>query len=97
MRADELLKACADRLKMVATEAYQFGLLGSAKQYLDLALAITPAVGSWVALRESWEAEADVASPENAIERETEGGVEDADQPEADTVSQSDLRANGDS
>jgi len=97
MRADELLKACADRLKMVATEAYQFGLLGAAKQYLDLALAITPDVGSWVALRESWEAEADVASPENAIERETEGGVEDADQPEADTVSQSDLRANGDS
>jgi tetratricopeptide (TPR) repeat protein len=97
MRADELLKACADRLKMVATEAYQFGLLGAAKQYLDLALAITPDVGSWVALRESWEAEADVASPEDAIERETEGGVEDADQPEADTVSQSDLRANGDS
>jgi serine/threonine-protein kinase PpkA len=97
MRADELLKACADRLKMVATEAYQFGLLGAAKQYLDLALAITPDVGSWVALRESWEAEADVASPEDAIERETEGGVEDADQPEADTVGQSDLRANGDS
>jgi len=97
MRADELLKACADRLKMVATEAYQFGLLGAAKQYLDLALAITPDVGSWVALRESWEAEADVASPEDTIERETEGGVEDADQPEADTVGQSDLRANGDS
>ncbi len=53
--AQVLLQQCAQRLASVAQEAYQFGLLESAEQYLDLALTITPEVAEWVALRNSWE------------------------------------------
>jgi serine/threonine-protein kinase PpkA len=53
--AAALLARCAQRLAAVAREAYEFGLYDAAKQYLDLALTITPEVADWVALRDSWE------------------------------------------
>lgn len=53
--ATEMLQQCAQRLAAVALEAYEFGFSAEAKQYLDLALAITPEVESWTALRDSWE------------------------------------------
>ena len=51
-----LLRQCAQRLASVAIEAHEFGMVTEAKQYLDLALTITPEVEQWVALRDSWEA-----------------------------------------
>ncbi len=53
--ANQMLRACADRLATVAEEAHSVALLDEAKQYLDLALAIVPDVPEWIALRESWE------------------------------------------
>lgn len=53
--AADLMSECAQRLAAVAMEAYEHGMVDPAKQYLDLALAITPDVSSWIALRESWE------------------------------------------
>jgi len=53
--AQALLRQCAERLASVAQEAHQFGLLGAAEQYLDLALTITPEISEWVALKDSWE------------------------------------------
>lgn len=58
--AGELLQQCAERLAAVAVEAREFELLDEAKQYLDLALAITPEVDRWVALRESWQTEQNI-------------------------------------
>ena len=54
-QAAELMRECAQRLAAVALEAYEHNMEGAAKQYLDLALAITPDVESWNTLRESWE------------------------------------------
>lgn len=53
-RATELLEQCAERLAAVAVEAHEFGLTDTARQYLDLALTITPEVEQWVTLRDSW-------------------------------------------
>ena len=53
-RATELLQQCAERLAAVAVEAHEFGLTDTARQYLDLALTITPEVEQWVILRDSW-------------------------------------------
>lgn len=53
--ATELLQQCAQKLADVALEAHEYELTDEAKEYLDLALAITPDVESWIALRESWE------------------------------------------
>jgi tetratricopeptide (TPR) repeat protein len=52
--AIELLKQCAQKLANVAVEAHEQELTDEAKEYLDLALAITPDVESWIALREGW-------------------------------------------
>ncbi|MEM9622819.1 MAG: protein kinase [Pseudomonadota bacterium] len=53
--AELLLQECAQRLAAVAEEAFEFGFVQSAEQYLDLALTITPEVPEWVTLRDSWE------------------------------------------
>ncbi len=53
--AAALLQQCAQRLAAVAKEAFEFGFVDSAEQYLDLALTITPEVQEWVTLRDSWE------------------------------------------
>ena len=53
-RATALLQQCAERLAAVAVEAHEFGLTETARQYLDLALTITPEVEPWVILRDSW-------------------------------------------
>ncbi len=50
-----LLEQCAQRLAAVAKEAFEFGFVDSAEQYLDLALTITPEVQEWVTLRDSWD------------------------------------------
>ena len=54
-RADALLKQAAARLVEVAMEAQSAGLEEEARQYLELALTVTPDVPAWRALRESWE------------------------------------------
>ena len=54
-RAEALLKQAAARLVEVAMEAQSVGLEDEAKQYLELALTVTPDVPAWRALRESWE------------------------------------------
>lgn len=54
-RAEALLGQAAARLVEVAMEAHSAGLEDEAKQYLELALTVTPDVPSWRALRESWE------------------------------------------
>ncbi len=54
-RAESLLGQAAARLVEVAVEAHAVGLDEEAKQYLELALTVTPDVPTWRALRESWE------------------------------------------
>ena len=54
-RAEALLAQAAARLVEVATDAQSAGLQEEAKQYLELALTVTPDVPAWRALRESWE------------------------------------------
>ena len=54
-RAEVLLAQAAARLVEVAMEAHQADLEEEAKQYLELALTVTPDVPAWRALRESWE------------------------------------------
>lgn len=56
-QANLLLRQSAERLVAVARDAYQYGMKPQAKQYLDLALTITPEVEEWVSLRDSWESE----------------------------------------
>lgn len=53
--ARALLTQCAERLASVAAEAHKVGFTEDAKQYLDLALTVTPDVPAWRALRASWE------------------------------------------
>jgi len=57
-RARELLTESAERLASVAQEAHAEGFLDDAKQYLDLALTVTPDVSAWRELRASWEKDA---------------------------------------
>ncbi len=54
-RAEALLAQAAARLVEVAMEAQSVGLEEEAKQYLELALTVTPDVPAWRALRDSWE------------------------------------------
>ena len=54
-RAQALLAEAAARLVEVARDAHSAGLEEEAKQYLELALTVTPDVPAWRALRESWE------------------------------------------
>jgi len=54
-RARELLNRAAERLAAVAKEAYDVGMVEDAKQYLDLALTVTPDVSAWRELRASWD------------------------------------------
>lgn len=54
-RAAALLALAAARLVEVAREAYEAGLEEEAKQYLELALTVTPDAPEWRTLRESWE------------------------------------------
>ncbi len=50
-----LLAQAGARLVVVAQEAYAAGLEEEAKQYLELALTVTPDIPAWRTLRESWE------------------------------------------
>ena len=54
-QARALLNQSAERLAAVASEAYEVGFINEAKQYLDLALTVTPDVTAWRELRASWE------------------------------------------
>ena len=54
-RARALLAQAAARLVEVAEEAHAAGLSEEARQYLDLALTVTPDAPQWRILRESWE------------------------------------------
>lgn len=54
-RAQAMLAMAAGRLVEVAREAYDAGLQDEAKQYLELALTVTPDMPEWRTLRESWE------------------------------------------
>lgn len=49
-----LLQAAAERLAAVAQEAYDVGMVEEARQYLELALTVTPDVSEWRALRATW-------------------------------------------
>ena len=53
--AHALLAQVAARLVEVAREAHAAGLSEEARQYLDLALTVTPDAPQWRTLRESWE------------------------------------------
>jgi tetratricopeptide (TPR) repeat protein len=55
LRARELLTESAERLAAVAIEAHAVGFVEDAKQYLDLALTVTPDVTAWRELRADWE------------------------------------------
>ncbi len=50
-----LLQTAAERLATVAEEAWLVGLAEDAKQYLELALTVTPDERRWRELRASWE------------------------------------------
>jgi serine/threonine-protein kinase PpkA len=54
-RAQALLRSAAERLAAVAQEAFEVGLEADAKNYLELALTITPNVAEWRELRRRWE------------------------------------------
>lgn len=54
-RAQALLARSAERLASVAREAYDVGLTGDARHYLELALTVTPDVPAWRELRNQWE------------------------------------------
>jgi tetratricopeptide (TPR) repeat protein len=53
-QAAALLQAAAERLVSVAQEAYAVGMVEEARQYLELALTVTPDVSEWRALRSTW-------------------------------------------
>ena len=55
--ARTLLRECAQRLADVAGQAHRYGLRDEARQYLALALTITPQVAEWVELQQRWETE----------------------------------------
>ena len=56
--ADALLKTAAERLAQVAQEAYDVGMIVEARQYLELALTVTPDVNVWRQLRATWNEDA---------------------------------------
>ncbi|MFV2090417.1 MAG: hypothetical protein ACC642_07170, partial [Pseudomonadales bacterium] len=49
-----LLQQAAERLAAVAEEAYSVGMTEDARQYLELALTVTPDISAWRKLRASW-------------------------------------------
>jgi len=53
-QAEALLTQAAQRLAAVAQEAYDVGMLTEARQYLELALTVTPDVTAWRELRATW-------------------------------------------
>ncbi|MEM7100777.1 MAG: protein kinase [Pseudomonadota bacterium] len=53
--ASRQLAEIAQRLADVANDAHTWKMYEEAKQYLDLALTITPEVAEWETLRDSWE------------------------------------------
>jgi tetratricopeptide (TPR) repeat protein len=53
-QADAMLTRAAERLASVAQEAYDVGLTEEARQYLELALTVTPDVSEWRELRATW-------------------------------------------
>lgn len=53
-QATVLLQAAAGRLAAVAREAYGVGMVEEARQYLELALTVTPDVTEWRELRATW-------------------------------------------
>lgn len=55
--AQRLLSVAATRLAEVAVEAYAAGLTAEGLDYLDLALAVTPAMARWREQRERWQEE----------------------------------------
>ncbi|MEM6708130.1 MAG: protein kinase [Pseudomonadota bacterium] len=57
-RAEALLEVVARRLAQVAEQAHQAGLIQEARNYLDLALAVTPNVSDWRVKRDAWQVEA---------------------------------------
>jgi serine/threonine protein kinase len=57
-QAKAMLAQSAQRLAAVAEEAYSVGFVEDAKQYLDLALTVTPDVPAWRQLRAAWEKDA---------------------------------------
>jgi tetratricopeptide (TPR) repeat protein len=57
-QADALLKGAAERLAAVAQEAYEVGMTEEARQYLELALTVTPDVTAWRQLRATWNEDA---------------------------------------
>lgn len=52
-----ILRDVAERLAVVAREAWQAGMRRDALEYLDLALAIVPGETEWQTLREQWTSE----------------------------------------
>ena len=60
-RAAALLTRTAERLASVAQEAFEVGLSGDARYYLDLALTVTPDIDAWRELRDAWSVEAERA------------------------------------
>lgn len=53
-QAEALLTRAAERLAAVAQEAYDVGMVSEARQYLELALTVTPDVTAWRELRATW-------------------------------------------
>jgi len=57
-QAETLLQDAAERLAAVAQEAYDVGMAEEARQYLELALTVTPDVSAWRELRATWNEDA---------------------------------------
>jgi serine/threonine protein kinase len=53
-QAADLLTGAAERLAAVAEEAWEVGMADEARQYLELALTVTPDVSAWRTLRATW-------------------------------------------
>ena len=60
-QAETLLQGSAERLAAVAQEAFDVGMAEEARQYLELALTVTPDVSAWRELRATWDE--DVSTP----------------------------------
>ena len=53
-QAEAMLTRAAERLAAVAQDAYDAGMIDEARQYLELALTVTPDVTIWRELRATW-------------------------------------------
>ena len=54
LRAEDLLKRCANRVATVAREAYEAGLLEDSRKYLDIAIATGRAEPEWFDWYQDW-------------------------------------------